>query len=114
MEWCACFVSWCADQSGLIASESVPKFAYCPAGIDWFKSQGRWKDRGSYTPVAGTIIFFDWPKNGGQDGVSDHVGIVERCENGIVYTVEGNSEDAVRERSYPMESNAIMGYGVLN
>ena len=114
VEWCACFVSWCADQSGLIASGSVPKFAYCPAGIDWFKIQGRWKDRGSYTPVAGTIIFFDWPKNGGQDGVSDHVGIVERCENGIVYTVEGNSGDAVRERSYPMESSSILGYGVLN
>lgn len=115
VEWCACFVvSWCADQSGLIASGSVQKFAYCPAGIDWFKSQGRWKDGGSYTPVAGTIIFFDWPQNGGQDGVSDHVGIVERCEGGIVYTVEGNSGDAVREKSYPVGSSSIMGYGILN
>lgn len=113
VDWCACFVSWCADQSGLIASGSVPKFAYCPAGIEWFKSQGRWKDRGSYTPVAGTIVFFDWPENGVYDGVSDHVGIVEECEDGVVYTVEGNSGDAVRERSYTIESRTILGYGLL-
>lgn len=111
--WCACFVSWCADQSGLIASGSVPRFSYCPTGIEWFKNQGRWKDRGSYTPVAGTIIFFDWQENGVYDGVSDHVGIVEKCEGGIVYTVEGNSGDAVRERSYPIDSETIMGYGGL-
>ena len=63
--------------------------------------------------MAGTIIFFDWPENGVYDGVSDHVGIVEKCEGGIVYTVEGNSGDAVRERSYSIASNSIMGYGIL-
>ncbi|WP_050642186.1 MULTISPECIES: lysozyme family protein [Clostridia] len=111
--WCACFVSWCAEKSGLIESGSIPKFAYCPAGIDWFKSKGRWKDRGDYTPVAGTLIFFDWPEEGVFDGVSDHVGIVEKCENGIVYTVEGNSGDAVRERRYPINSESILGYGII-
>lgn len=112
-EWCACFVSWCADQSGLITSGSVPKFSYCPTGVEWFKGQGRWKDGGSYTPVAGTIIFFDWLKKGVRDGVSDHVGIVEKCEDGIVYTIEGNSSDEVKQRSYPIGADDIMGYGLL-
>ena len=94
-EWCACFVSWCADQCGLITSGAVPKFASCPAGVNWFKSNGKWKER-DYQPSAGAIIFFDWDG----DGVSDHVGIVEKCENGRVYTVEGNSGDAVRQEHY--------------
>lgn len=107
-EWCACFVSWCADQCGLIAGGAVPKFASCPAGMEWFRNNGKWKDN-SYSPAAGTIIFFDW--NG--DGVSDHVGIVEKCENGRVYTVEGNSGDAVQKSIYSLESNLILGYGLL-
>lgn len=106
-EWCACFVSWCADQCGLIESGAVPKFASCPAGVEWFRSNGKWKEN-PYSPAAGTIIFFDW--NG--DGVSDHVGIVEKCENGRVYTVEGNSGDAVRQEIYLESSASILGYGV--
>lgn len=112
VEWCACFVSWCADQSGLISSGSVLKFSYCPTGVEWFKSQGKWQGRG-YTPTPGTIIFFDWPKNGVQDGNSDHVGIVERCENGIVYTIEGNSGDCCKQNSYPLGYASILGYGLL-
>ena len=106
-EWCACFVSWCADQCGLITSGAVPKFASCPAGVDWFKSHGKWKER-DYQPSAGTIIFFDWDG----DGISDHVGIVEKCENGKVYTVEGNSGDKVGQESYAVRSNVILGYGL--
>ena len=113
VEWCACFVSWCAEQSGLISSGSVLKFSYCPTGVEWFKSQGKWQDRG-YTPTPGTIIFFDWATNGGPDGTSDHVGIVEKCENGVVYTIEGNSGDAVRQRSYDVNLGSIMGYGLLS
>ncbi len=107
-EWCACFVSWCAVQCGLIESGAVPKFASCPAGVEWFRSNGKWKENG-YSPAAGTIIFFDW--NG--DGVSDHVGIVEKCENGRVYTVEGNSNDRVQQSIYIAGSNLILGYGVI-
>lgn len=113
VEWCACFVSWCADQSGLISSGSVLKFSYCPTGVEWFKSQGKWRDRG-YMPTPGTIIFFDWPKNGVQDGNSDHVGIVEKCENGIVYTIEGNSGDCCKQNSYPLGYASILGYGLLS
>ena len=108
VEWCACFVSWCADQCGLIISGAVPKFASCPAGVEWFKSNGKWKDN-SYSPAAGTIIFFDWDR----DGVSDHVGIVEKCENGRVYTVEGNSGDAVRQEIYLESSVSILGDGLI-
>lgn len=107
VEWCACFVSWCADQCGYIDSGVIPKFAGCVNGSQWFKDRGQWQD-GSFTPEAGQIIFFDWEG----DGETDHVGIVERCENGIVYTVEGNSGDACRQRSYPVGSRSIYGYGI--
>lgn len=108
-EWCACFVSWCADQCGLITSGAVPKFASCPTGVDWFKSNGKWQ-KSDYRPSAGTIIFFDWDG----DGVSDHVGIVEKCENGRVYTVEGNSNDRIQQSIYTSSSGLIMGYGLIN
>ena len=107
VEWCACFVSWCADQCGYIESGVIPKFAGCTGGSQWFKDRGQWQD-GGFTPEAGQIIFFDWEG----DGETDHVGIVERCENGIVYTVEGNSGDACRQRSYPVGSSSIYGYGI--
>ena len=107
VEWCACFVSWCADQCGYIDSGVIPKFAGCVNGSQWFKDRGQWQD-GSFTPEAGQIIFFDWEG----DGETDHVGIVERCENGVVYTVEGNSGDACRQRSYPVGSSSIYGYGI--
>jgi len=109
VEWCACFVSWCADQSGLIASGNVPKFSLCSDGVSWFQGKNKWQSGGT-TPTAGMIIFFDWD----HDGNSDHVGIVEKCEGGRVYTVEGNSSDQVRQRNYAMDYASILGYGVIN
>ena len=107
-EWCACFVSWCADQAGLIQRGAVPKFSLCTDGKNWFQNQGRWQGAGSM-PSPGAIIFFDWD----HDGTCDHVGIVERCDGTTVYTVEGNSGDAVRERNYAISSDSIMGYGMV-
>ena len=107
VEWCACFVSWCADQCGYIESGIIPKFAGCVDGANWFKGNGQWQDR-NYEPPAGNIIFFDWEG----DGETDHVGIVEKCENGVVYTVEGNSGDACRQKQYTVGSSSIYGYGV--
>ena len=107
VEWCACFVSWCADQCGYIESGIIPKFAGCVDGANWFKGNGQWQDR-NYEPQAGDIIFFDWEG----DGETDHVGIVEKCENGVVYTVEGNSGDACRQNQYTVGSSSIYGYGV--
>ena len=106
VEWCACFVSWCADQSGLIESGNVPKFSLCSEGVTWFQGKNKWQSDGT-TPSAGMIIFFDWD----HDGTSDHVGIVEKCEGGRVYTIEGNSSDQVRQRNYAVDYGAIMGYG---
>ena len=74
-----------------------------------YKRQGQWQGK-DYEPKAGDIIFFDW-SNDGQDGDADHVGIVEKCENGVVYTVEGNSGDACRQNSYPVGYYEILGYG---
>lgn len=107
VEWCACFVSWCADQCGYIESGIIPKFAGCVDGANWFEGNGQWQDR-NYEPQAGNIIFFDWEG----DGETDHVGIVEKCENGVVYTVEGNSGDACRQNQYTVGSSSIYGYGV--
>ena len=106
-EWCACFVSWCAEQCGYIEGGFIPKFAGCISGANWFKERNQWQDR-NYEPTAGDIIFFDWEG----DGLTDHVGIVEKCENGVVYTVEGNSGDAVKQRQYTIGSSSIYGYGV--
>ena len=86
----------------------IPKFAHCEfQGKPWFIANGQWMDR-NCEPEPGYIIFFDW----GGDGTADHVGIVEKCENGIVYTIEGNSSDACKQRSYPVGSSKINGYGV--
>ena len=107
--WCACFASWCGDQAGLIESGKMPKFSMCDDGIAWFQSKGKWKSRG-YSPAPGTLIFFDW--NG--DGTSDHVGIVEKTEGNVIYTVEGNTSNMVAQRSYNINDNTIMGYGLIN
>ena len=107
VSWCACFVSWCGEQCGYLESGVMPKFSLCSDGVKWFQNKGQFKD-GSYVPAAGDIIFFDR----GDDGSIDHVGIVESVKKGNVNTVEGNSGDAVRKRSYPIGNNEIYGYGI--
>lgn len=107
VEWCACFVSWCANECGYLDAGVIPSFSLCSDGSDWFKARSQWQER-DYEPCAGDIIFFDW----GGDGVPDHVGIVEKTEGGTVYTVEGNSGDACRENSYPVGDTRIYGFGV--
>ena len=107
VEWCACFVSWCADQCGYIDSGIIPKFSLVSDGVAWFSGNGQWQGR-SYEPSAGDLIFFDWDG----DGSPDHVGIVEKCENSIVYTVEGNSGDACKQHQYAVGSSSVYGYGM--
>ncbi len=114
VEWCACFVSWCADQCGYIENGIIPKYAGCVNGVNWFKQRNQWADN-SIEPTPGMIIFFDWDNKGDsgpQDGLSDHTGIVERVENGIVYTVEGNTSDSCAERHYSVGYYEILGYGI--
>lgn len=107
VEWCACFVSWVANEAGLIQQGMFPKFSNCEEGIRWFKEHNQWKEKGT-TPEPGYIIFFDWD----DDGISDHVGIVEKVEKNIIYTIEGNSiNDECRKRSYLISSSYIVGFG---
>ena len=114
VEWCACFVSWCADQCGYIENGIIPKYAGCVNGVNRSKERNQWADN-SIEPTPGMIIFFDWDNKGSsgpQDGESDHTGIVEKVENGIVYTVEGNTSDSCAERHYAVGYYEILGYGI--
>ena len=117
VEWCACFVSWCFNECGYLDTGTAPKFAGCVGGVEWFRSREQWADN-TIEPAPGMIVFFDWNDpngaSGPQDGEADHVGIVEKCENGIVYTIEGNSGDACRQNQYPVGYYEILGYGILN
>ena len=106
--WCAIFVSWCANESGII-NNTIPKFSLCTDGVKWYKDHNKWENK-SYIPQTGDIIFFDW--NG--DGHVQHVGIVEKEENGKVYTIEGNSNDEVINKSYSLNNKSIYGYGSVN
>lgn len=109
IEWCACFVSWCATQCGYTQDEQIPKFISCKVGIDWFKNHKQWMGR-DYIPKPGDFIFFDWEP----DSVADHIGIVDYYEDGYVYTVEGNSSDEVRKRVYDIKSEEIYGFAAPN
>ena len=107
VEWCAIFVSWCADQCGYLDAGVLPKTAGVRPYVDWFKERGQWQGR-EYEPVPGDIIFFDWES----DGLADHVGIVEKVEDGLVYAIEGNTGNTCAERRYPVGNAPIYGFGL--
>ena len=107
VEWCACFVSWCCGQMGL----TEPRFSACQSqGIPWFQSHGQWGGRDYANIAPGDAIFFDWDL----DGRADHVGIVVGTDGSKVYTVEGNSGDACKIKSYSLTYECIKGYGLMN
>ncbi|MGI5888815.1 MAG: CHAP domain-containing protein [Oscillospiraceae bacterium] len=110
-EWCACFASWCADQCGYIETGAAPKFAGCVWGVQWFRDKGLWVD-GTAVPEPGWMIFYDWDE-GGRDGLSDHVGIVESVSEGVIYTVEGNLSDSVMRAERELGNPDILGYGII-
>ena len=115
--WCAAFVSWCADQDGVLGS-SIPKFLACNSqGVRWFSDRGQWAKRGDTTPVAGDVIFFDWADSSGRrDGKADHVGLVIGSDGTSVYTIEGNSgvPGSCKIRHYALGNANILGYGLPN
>lgn len=120
--WCACFVSWCANQCGLIENGQIPRYSVCDNGIAYFKEKNRWQDReNGYIPAQGDVIFFNWlekdeNENLFQDEKCDHTGIVEYYDSSTnkVYTIEGNSHDECKERSYNADDVQIMGYGTMD
>ena len=118
--WCALFVSWCADKTGLRAAGKIPYFSFVGDGVHWFKTKGKWikgsdVNSSNYDKLVkpGMLIFFDWEENGKRDGHGDHVGIVTKVSSGRIHTVEGNNDDAVRESSYPANSKSILGFGIV-
>lgn len=122
VEWCACFVSWCANECGYIEDGTLPKTAGCSTGVQWFKDRNRWQEPTCtdatgqtvpYIPSPGDIIYFDWDRESeGQNGQPDHVGIVEKVENGYIYTIEGNSGDRVSSNTWVIGYYEVFGFGV--
>lgn len=115
-EWCALFVSWCGDQTGLRASGQIPYFSFVSDGVSFYKEKGKWIDGSEINSSncekliqPGMIIFFDWEP----DGKPNHVGIVTKVSDGYIYTVEGNRGDAVAEGNYSANSIYIFGFGIL-
>ncbi len=106
VEWCACFVSWCAGQCGYVDKGLFINTGSPPLQVQFFRDKGQWMD-GSGTPAPGMIIFFDWYNA----DFADHVGIVEKVEDGYVYTIEGNSGDAVNRGTWVLGDSQILGYG---
>lgn len=105
--WCAMFVSWCAYQAGIL-NTTVPKYAYCPSGVEWYRNRNRFKSRdGSYIPKVGDVVFF-W---GTQAGRVSHTGIVIGVTNSKIQTVEGNTRDGVGTHYYDRTDTYIHGYG---
>lgn len=105
MAWCHAFVSWCAHQAG-IGTSIVPKTASTTVGMAWFKSKGRFKYKGKYTPKRNDLVYF---KTG-----ASHVGIVEYVSGNTLHTIEGNTSDKVARRTYPLSYRTITGYGVVS
>ncbi len=107
VEWCAIFVSWCADQCGYLDAGVLPKELNVIPYVEWFRERDQWQYR-DYEPSPGDLIFYDWEG----DGLADHVGIVERVEDSIVYSIEGNAGDRCIENSHYLGTSPIYGYGV--
>ena len=112
VEWCACFVSWCANECGYLDAGVIPRTAGCITGSDWFKDQGNFGRTTAMRHAPATSFYFDWDNKGSsgpQDDLADHVG-VEKVENGLVYTVDGNSGDSCQENRYTIGHYEIYGY----
>ena len=107
VEWCVIFVSWCADQCGYLDEGVLPKMEGVLPLVDWFRERDQWQYR-DYEPNPGDLIFYDWEN----DGIADHVGIVERVENGLIYSVEGNVDDRCIENSHYTGTSSIYGFGL--
>lgn len=110
--WCACFLSWAADQKKASIDGAPPKFADVDKGMADFQESGKWRNPNDANnmPIPGDYVFFDWDR----DSDPDHVGAVLCVKDGYLYTIEGNSGGKVAVNCYPKNNPRIMGYGVLN
>lgn len=113
--WCACFLSWAADQQKASINGDPPSFADVDKGMKGFKDSRMWREGGA-TPIPGDYVFFDWDGRNDPDGGKDpdHVGAVLCVEGNFLYTIEGNSGGRVAVQRYDLNDKRIVGYGVLN
>lgn len=114
--WCACFLSWGAEQLKTSIDGDPPRFANVDTGMEGFQKSGKWRNPNDEKnkPIPGDYVFFDWDG----DSDPDHVGAVLCVKDGYLYTIEGNSGGKVAVNRYPLSNPSadprIMGYGVLN
>lgn len=110
--WCATFISACAIKAGY--TDIIPLECSCNQMIAKFKKMGRWTENDAHVPHVGDVIFYDWQDSGIGDnkGSSDHVGIVEKVENGKITVIEGNKNDSVSRRVLNVNGRYIRGYGL--
>lgn len=110
--WCATFVSACAIKAGY--TDIIPLECSCNKMIERFQKMGRWCENDAHVPSTGDVIFYDWQDSGKGDnkGSSDHVGIVEKVENGKITVIEGNKNDSVARRVLSVNGKYIRGYGL--
>ena len=104
--WCAAWAMNMLKNHGVLDISGCSNPNYCPTVKEWAQKQGIYRTQGSgYTPQAGDAILFDFGK-----GRASHIGIVQKVENGKVYTIEGNASNGVRKRTYDLSSGSIIGY----
>lgn len=114
--WCACFLSWAADQMKNSIDGDPPRFANVDTGMEGFQKSGKWRNPNDANnkPIPGDYVFFDWDG----DSNPDHVGAVLFVDGTQLYTIEGNSGGKVAVNCYPLSNPSvdprIVGYGVLN
>lgn len=109
--WCATFVSACAIKAGY--TDIIPLECSCNKMIEKFQKMGRWTEDDAHVPHLGDVIFYDWQDNGVGDckGTSEHVGYVEKVENGKIIVIEGNKNDSVSRRLLNVNGRYIRGFG---
>lgn len=109
--WCATFVSACAIKANY--TDIIPTECSCNQMIKKFQNMGRWTEDDGHVPHLGDVIFYDWQDNGVGDckGTSEHVGYVEKVENGKITVIEGNKSDAVARRVLNVNGRYIRGFG---
>ena len=112
-DWCDIFTTVIFQRQGL--SHLVGRECGVERHIQIFKKLGIWNEDGNSTPKAGDIITFNWDQDSQQnDGWADHIGIVEKVENGIIHTIEGNSNNQVKRNMYRIGHGNIRGFASPN
>ncbi len=111
-EWCATFVSAIAVHLGY--TDIIPTECGCPQLLQKFQELGAFDENDARVPEPADIIFYDWEDSGNGDnaGRPNHVGIVEKVQNGVITVIEGNYRESVRRRNIKLNAKYIRGFGV--